>query len=76
MWATPKRDVYKRQVIAGVSGVTVCEMLEQAPEAFYAAKPDMLSLTHICNAFGALVVYAGAAVAHQRHKAAQEQRCV
>ena len=28
-------------VIAGVSGVTVCEMLEQAPEAFYAAKPDM-----------------------------------
>ena len=24
-------------VIAGVSGVTVCEMLEQAPEAFYAA---------------------------------------
>lgn len=25
------------------------------------------------NAFGALVVYAGAAVAHQRHKAAQEQ---
>ena len=28
-------------VIAGVSGVTVCGMLEQAPEAFYAAKPDM-----------------------------------
>jgi len=28
-------------VIAGVSGVTVCEMLEQAPEAFYAAKPGM-----------------------------------
>ena len=28
-------------VIAGVSGVTVCEMLEQPPEAFYAAKPDM-----------------------------------